>query len=447
MKKHEIMINKSWFGLITVVAYAFAIFVGEKGYTFSLDSPQYISMQPYLPPFYPSFLYILRIMLGTFDYLQVAVWIQSGVWAVSVALIIEYLTLHFHMPRWTNLLFFIALILPLSRGDSRPWYFGTHAILTEGLSFAFFNIYFIVLLKSLFEKDGKANYWLWLWTGILILTRDQFLLCLGLSLCSWVYRIWRFRLKKGFLVVGFGMMLLTWLVCGAVQDIYKLAISGSTNNTWRSSSTLTHLLYSCDEEDGERVSKGGRELFETLYRSLDDIQYSYKYAEGNFYEKGEHYSEGFNTANNTVRDILEREELKGKDKETISNSVDDIIHDLLPVNIKWLRISLLQLPKSLANSIFFVRPPFELQFISMAGILYLGAFILLGWTIKKQGWNDVVVFMGVILGFVFVNSIATEFAIRSIARYLSYTMGFFYIAGFILMWEILKECCKRDNEN
>lgn len=438
MNRREAIQKNKWFFYITTAAFCFSTAAGEWGYALARDSQEYIDMQPTLPPLYPIFLYIMRVICGTADYLQAAVWVQCVLWAVSVAIVIEYVTKRFQLPRWTNLLFFAALVLPMSRGDSQPWYFGTHAILTEGLSFAFFHIYFVVLLKSMLEEKERAACCLWVWTGILILTRDQFLLCLGLSMCVWIYRVWRFRLKKRRILIGIIMMMTTYLACNAVQDIYKLSTSGNTVNIWNSTSALTHTLYGCDEKDSVRLREEERELFEKLFMSLDSIKYNYKYAEGSIYQKGEYYSEGFNPAYNLVQGILDNELSSGKGKEKVSESIDCMIVSLFPAVIKWFVLSLQQLPKSLANSIFFVRPPYEFQCIVMAGILYLGALLLLGWTVWKQRWNDSVIFMGVVLGFILVNSIMTEFAMRSIARYLSYTMGLFYIAGFILVWHIGK---------
>lgn len=438
MNRREMIQNNKWFLYIATAAFCFSTAAGEWGYALARDSQEYIDMRSTLPPLYPAFLHIMRILCGAVDYLQVVVWVQCVLWAVSVAVVIEYITKRFQMPRWTNLLFFAALVLPMSRGDSQPWFFGTHAILTEGLSFTFFNIYFVVLLKSLLEEKERTACWLWVWTGILILIRDQFLICLGLSMCVWIYRMWCFQLKKRRILIGIMMMMMTYLACNAVQDIYKFSTSGNTVNIWNSTSALTHTLYGCDEKDAERVREEDRELFEKLFVSLDSIKYNYKYAEGSIYQKGEYYSEGFNSAYNLVQGILDNELSSGKEKEKVSESIERMIVSLYPAVIKWFVLSLQQMPKSLANSISFVRPPYEWQCIMIAAILYLGALMLLCWTIWKQGWNDAVVFMGVVLGFILVNSLMTEFAMRSIARYLSYMMGFFYIAGFILVWNIGK---------
>lgn len=431
--------KRGWMLSFFLIGLLYAAFIGEYGPALYADSSSYIDMQSTLPPLYPVFLYMLRRLVGDELYLMIAFWIQSIIWASSVTMVIEYIIKKFSMPRWTSFLFFAAMVLPLSRNNSIPWYFGTHSILTEGVSFAFFNFYFIFLLEGLFEKRTKAHYWIWIWSAILILTRAQFLLCLGLNILVWIYRVLHFHLKKITIVVAFLFMIASYFVCGAIGNIYTYSISGSSTNIWNTSSSLAHILYSTDVEDVVLIEgMENKEFFQKLYAAMDNLKYNYKYAEGNFYERGEHYSEGFNPAYDSLWNIYEAELQAGKNIEILNNQINDIIKALSPNVLRWFRISLLQLPKSLGNSNFFVHPPYDLLFIAMAGILYLGAIGLIGITIYKQGMSKAVLFMLTILIFVMINSVMTTFAIRSVARYLSYTMGFFYIAGFVLIWKLLE---------
>lgn len=435
--------------IIFLAGFLLLMFVGAPGYSLMDDAMQYVSMEGYLPPLYPIFLWILRTVFGENNYLQVTVVMQCVLGSLGMTLILHYISRKYQCAKWILAVLFVMLLAPFVRESMRetPRYMYPHLILTESLSIPLFYIYVWSAMHTITEKKVMSFIGMNFWAFLLVLSRAQFQVCLILNCVVLVYLVvMQERRRVIFLIEGLVIVAVAYMLTGVCEDTYKKVCMGTTQSAWNSAYFLLHTIYASDAEDVSLYAEeDDQELYTRLYEQLDEIQYNYKYCTGSVYDRSNHWSYGFSKIyrdmKSTVSEFVAEQGITDEveQSEQIAEYVDGLMKPLFVKNgIKSFGYSLYQFPISLCSSVFVVKEN-HLWFSYLCTILiYLTASILCIWRWIQKHDSFAVWFMLFNLCFIAGNSLVVGFVLHTQSRYVFYSMGTFYVSLALLGVELWK---------
>lgn len=462
------------------------------------DSEQYITMHIHREPLYPLFLALFRVLFGG-EYLTVAAAVQNILTAVSVWVLAEYITAHFGLRLWEELLVVLLQLVPhlMTRYVSALHIFLENSVMSEALCIPLFQFFLYFLLRMLFEgrkRDivlsliiafllsltrGQMMTTILMWMVLLVLKnilqtctkrayyenlslkRDKGVSTIagdigdassgGVGRCSGVVRV----LFPFFVVmIVFGLRSLT-------VHVYNYAVTGYfMGNTYGQVNTLTNVIYACDREDGQVFEEGSleREFFERFYEEADALGANYKYGGDTFTERAEHLEESHDALKFQVleADLSVYYFGLGKvDYYQQSRMSDEMagrmLKKLLPECFgQWFYDYILLCTYGFIRSVAVVHP--VINWIAL--LFYVMAAGLAVWQVKtcasgssvrfsenvcvgddRKHKYDAAVAMGVALLFIAANVCAASMTIMCLSRYMIYGFSFFYTAFFLLVRE------------
>ena len=462
------------------------------------DSEQYITMHIHREPLYPLFLALFRVLFGG-EYLTVAAAVQNILTAVSVWVLAEYITAHFGLRLWEELLVVLLQLVPhlMTRYVSALHIFLENSVMSEALCIPLFQFFLYFLLRMLFEgrkRDivlslniafllsltrGQMMTTILMWMVLLVLKnilqtctkrayyenlslkRDKGVSTIagdigdassgGVGRCSGVVRV----LFPVFVVmIVFGLRSLT-------VHVYNYTVTGYfMGNTYGQVNTLTNVIYACDREDGQVFEEGSleREFFERFYEEADALGANYKYGGDTFTERVEHLEESHDALKFQVleADLSAYYFGLGKvDYYQQSRMSDEMagrmLKKLLPECFgQWFYDYILLCTYGFIRSVAVVHP--VINWIAL--LFYVMAAGLAVWQVKtcasgcsvrfsgnvcagddRKHKYDAAVAMGVALLFIAANVCAASMTIMCLSRYMIYGFSFFYTAFFLLVRE------------
>ena len=412
------------------------------------DSEQYIAMHIHREPLYPLFLAFFRLWGGE-GYLTVAAAAQNLLTAVSIWVLAEYLTAHFGLRLWEELVVVALQIVPhlMTRYVSALHIFLENSVMSEALCIPLFQFFLYFLLRMLFEKRKRDRALSLLFAFFLSMTRGQMmttiLIWLAFLLLQEVLetaarrkvRIVRWIGPVIAVVAVFGLRSLT-------VHVYNYAVTGYfMGNTYGQVNTLTNVIYACDEEDGEVFGEDSleRAFFERFYAEADALGANYKYGGDTFTERAQHLEASHDALKFQV---LEADlsayyfglgQIDYYQQSRMSDEMAGImLKKLLPVCFgQWLYDYILLCTYGFIRSVAVVHP--LINWVTL--LFYAGAVGLGAWQLWRRGRSDAVWAMGVALLFIVANVCAASMTIMCLSRYMVYGFSFFYTAGFLLVRE------------
>lgn len=171
--------------VLTAMGILFYLVLGQEWIAIEDDTPFYLNpRREGVMPVYPLFLFVVKCIFGEELYLSAVVVIQSVLAIVCTMVFVLYLQRHFDLHWIETLLLYIACMLPFS--IYLPEAGITHQILTEGLSYAIFYLYFMLLLQYVFEQKLKWLIAAVAMAGFMELIRSQMLFLLGVTAAVFV---------------------------------------------------------------------------------------------------------------------------------------------------------------------------------------------------------------------------------------------------------------------
>ncbi len=171
--------------VLAAMGIVFYLVLGQEWIAIEDDTPFYLNpRREGVMPVYPLFLFVVKCIFGEDMYLSAVVVIQSLLAIVCTMAFVLYLQNHFRLHWIETLLLYVACMLPFS--IYLPEAGITHQILTEGISYAIFYLYFMLLLQYVFEQKIR-----WLIAavsmgGFMELIRSQMLFLLGVTAAVFV---------------------------------------------------------------------------------------------------------------------------------------------------------------------------------------------------------------------------------------------------------------------
>lgn len=171
--------------VLTAMGILFYFVMGQEWIAIEDDTPFYLNpRREGVMPVYPLFLFVVKCIFGEDRYLSAVVVLQSALAIVCTMAFVLYLQRHFDLHWIETVLLYIACMLPFS--IYLPEAGITHQILTEGLSYAIFYLYFMLLLQYVFEQKLKWLIAAVAMAGFMELIRSQMLFLLGVTAAVFV---------------------------------------------------------------------------------------------------------------------------------------------------------------------------------------------------------------------------------------------------------------------
>lgn len=430
--------------LVCVVFYLVMCFM--FGVQLCADSGSYIRMTSAREPVYPLFLALFRGLFGEKIYLTIVIVVQNLLMAIAVYSICIFLKRTFHLNKYVVSLlvlihFGVAFLCQFAAGRASVY---PNSILTEGITLSLWLIFMTLLLKLLWEKNMKYLIQVMVLSAVMMDTRKQmaitYLVALGTLIFGWIG-------QKGYwkrILLTFGSVILSVLLAIGGTRLYNLMLRGEfAQNTRDMNLVLTTSLYVADKEDSALIEEETvRILFEQVYDILEEKECNYRFAGEGWRNLESHYSHSFDqiTIDTTGPMFIEYAEslgfAEGLEAEQEADRMSGVIvSSLFLDNIgTYFRVYLASIGNGLINTVAKRSGILDIYAL-VAYIGYIGLMILcfLKKETRKAGQLGMAVMMGIL-----VNVCVAAALIFCQTRYMIYNMALFYMAGLVMVEQMIR---------
>lgn len=447
------------YGILILLGLLFYLLPGEW-ISIQDDSIAYLSMRGKegVLPGYPIFLLCFKKIFTEQYFLHAVVIVQSLLAVVCTFLFVLVLKKQFHLHRFECIFLYILCMLPFS--IYLPEAGITHMILTEGITYSAFYLFFIAVLKTVWSLEGKWYLASMAVAFLLGLIRSQllFLQVICFFLLIWIVakKIKKRTLHKfiGCIAALFIGIILAYGSYKLIYKIVKVDIQYSSTqkhidsekqegNLRSESSQFSTLIiargfYEADETDVDLFDDNMmREIFQRAYQLADQDHHRYEYASDGLYMWQDLV---YDKMNIYVSQAIEEYDQQYPD--TRNRSANSIMNELgLKVLIKhfdrYIYHTIRLMMPSFIATVFFQIESIYLLCHLVALFLYLGAIIASIVTFKTSKNMKAVAFMVTIL----ITMVSMVFIMNVIfiglQRYVVYGMGIFYCAFYVLLRELV----------
>lgn len=478
--------------VMLTAGFVFYFLLGNEWISIQDDSPVYMNLSGHegVMPVYPIFLFLVRYIVGETHYLSVVVCIQSGLALISTMIFVCFLKKQFTLKDWETFLLYLFCMMPFS--IYLPESGITHQIMTEGIAYALFYIYFLFLMKYIYSGKGKWLIALIIMAVFLELTRSQLIFLHLVWVMAFVYVQVKgkpdssrgVKIRNGLIsfIMGCGVMLLSIVM---VYKVYGYYISDQLSTMYRiqngiveeakeeksemtkdisgrgeekkkektyTISQMTSLLmirgfYEVDPEDVELFqSPEMKEIFKRVYSAVDKEKCRYVYARQDLYMWKDLVKDQIpGVALIEIKQYLAENPETGLEPTEIMNSFGRKV--LFRHFGRYLYHTTRTMISSFISSIFFQIQRIYLlcHFITLG--LYLASALGCIMIVKRNKNIQVAEFTGMTVGYIIIMVVVTNLVFIGLQRYMVYAMGIFYCTLYMEIREVLKEWSKKLFEN
>ena len=432
MHKHYAIVE---YTLLLIFGIIFYVLLGDTWVSIETDSQFYMNPngREGVMPVYPAFLRLMRVIVGEEHYLDGAVIVQSLLAVFCTMVFVLVIKSHFTLRLWEELLLYVACMLPFS--IYLPESGITHQIMTEGLAYPLFYIYFSILLVFILNKQYKWGIVLAVISLFMMLIRSQLAILFITTFAAFIYviicRIPDRRKARRVTGACFGLA----IVGGG------LLIAGLRSQVINVSQFTTVLMirgfYEADYEDRELFDTPEmREIYERVYNAVDEKQYRYVYARQDLYMWQDLLCDRITTiAYAEIAQYLDEYPGSGMNERKLVQELGSTI--LFRHFDRYLYHTVrLMLPGFIA-AVFFQVDSVYLMCHFIALFLYL--YALVGSILCQRHAADrkVSEFMMTVVGFIFILVVTVNLVFFGMQRYVVYAMGIFYCAAYLLFRELI----------
>lgn len=456
--------------LLVICLFFYLLFPLCDGPVWCKDSMSYVSMDISREPLYPIFLALMNVredaeITGTG--LMAAVVVQSliagfSTWYAGYAIkkakngsvVLQMAAVGFQ--------FAVSLLCRFAAIRGSVY---TDCIMTEGLGFSLFVLFIVELYLYVITGKKRHAAGTMVLSFLLISLRKQMLITVLImgAVFGWYYIIRSRKFRK-----FCALILLMFLVvtAGKLFDrSYNYAVRGEwIEHSGNSMGFLCVLLYSSDLQKDSSLFED--ETLRTLYLEImeqaDEQQLLYPYAEPGWLPVSSHFADsydaiGYGIINPVIKGYIQ-ENFRYSDIEAVLK-YDEICggmvrtllgQDKMPLALVWVY----NIWKGFVNSI--ARATSLLNLYAIAAYLLTGTMALYLIVQKKklrkmeEQMRDVteyrnrieqiehsLIFAFIVMTGIVINSVAVGLTIFTQPRYMIYSMGLFYTAGCMLLYDIV----------
>lgn len=471
-RDREAKIEK-WAIAVMLVLGGLFYFVPGKWISLESDSVAYLYARGRegVLPGYPVFLSFLQQLLGEEIFLSGVVIAQSLLAIICTFIFVMVLQKQFGLKGWECILLYLATMLPFS--IYLPESGITHQILTEGITYAIFYLYFIMVLKAVWTLKFRWYGGSLILAFLLGLIRSQMLFLQAVCLLLLLWIIWR-KDSKGFwrktAMLGTAVIAGSFIAFVSYKFIYAIAIydnqkimeapqeknqekvesaGGTMENVYvmrmdqdELPSQFTSLIISRGffEADREDVDLFEGDMMQDIFLKAYDLAD----AEGRLYhhvEPGLYMWEKlvYDRMGNFVSEAILSYDMENpgiRDRGYASITQELGLRILFKHIDRYLyHVIRLMIPSFIASVFFQIRPIYLLcHFITL--FIYLFAVGGAVWLQKVGGDKKVSDFMLTTVAVLVIMIVILNCVFIGLQRYVVYGMGIFYCALYLQLKEI-----------
>lgn len=456
--------------LLAVCLLFYLLFPLCDGPVWCKDSMGYASMDISREPLYPIFLALFKVREGagiSETGLMAAVIVQSLIAGLSAwyagymikktkngSIVLQMAAIGFQ--------FAVSLLCRFAAIRSSVY---TDCIMTEGLGFSLFVLFIVELYLYIITGKKRHAAGTMLLSFLLISLRKQMLITLLImgAVFVWYYIIRSQKFRKFCILV---LLMISVVIAGKLFDrTYNYVVRGEwIEHCHNSMGFLCVLLYSSDVEKDSSLftDETLRTLYLEIMEQADEQQILYPYAEPGWLPVSSHFADsydaiGYGIINPVVEGYIHENfdysevEAALKYDEICGGMVSALLgQDKMPLMLVWVY----NIWKGFVNSI--ARATSLLNLYAIAAYLCMGAMALYLIVQKKklrkmeqqiQGaaeYQDRIeqierslTFAFIVMIGIAVNSMAVGLTIFTQPRYMLYSMGLFYTAGCMLLYNVV----------
>ncbi len=443
------------------------------------DSGSYIAMQTGREPLYPLFLLCFRLLfkeqdtivwlaasgqldsekaislINTWPALNTALLVQSILAAVACYYLTKTIQKIFALNGFLTILTALCTLIPyiLTPLASSSHMVLNKAVLTEGLTFPLFGFFTAYMINGLFAETKKWRYYGsgFVCALLLVMTRNQMLVafavwCVVLSFEILRSRSWKNLFLLPVLVILFlaGRSGLHHIYNDIVHQGYVGADTGSYN-------LLTTFLYLSEPEDAELFTdEEQKQLFLKMHGQMEEEGMTLAAAPEGILNRAYHYEDcydliGFQIQQPCLFGYVQQQGIP--DGEALNHVVEiaDKMNQVLFLEVKtdYLCNYLATVASGLTRSVS--ASGFVMGIYSIG--IYLLAVILMVCLYRKNRRSKAALLMAFSLLMICANVFATAIMIMCLSRYMIYNTALFYIAGLMLLYELVQMRMGRERKD
>lgn len=219
------------------------------------DSASYILDQRRegVMPIYPFFLMVMRFFFGEMNYLNVVVWIQGILAILCTLYFVATIQKQIHFSYFDRIVVYVVCLLPYA--VNLPEISSPHVILTEGLTYPLFYLYFAFLLKTVWKQSYVWFTIMYAMSIVMALIRSQMLFLLIISLCVFGYLcLKRSQKKYKFATILLAFVIMAVGFIGGYKLIYKVTECYSRMPSLKEASITEELVQIVEESEQQQQS-------------------------------------------------------------------------------------------------------------------------------------------------------------------------------------------------
>lgn len=424
------------------------------------DTEVYAAWKSYVPPMFPVLIRGFRFLFGEGAHYYVITILQSLVGATCIVRLTMVLDRTFGLRKWQKiaafiLLLFSMLLMGMAMGvDDKHYDSPMIYMITDGLCLSLFFLTTSEILMYCRESTAKRLANMMIVTGLLVLTRTQFLSVFGMIFLVFAYQL---VIQKSISIKGFLLRLLvigvTVLCILGLQRLYILSTECDERASYNTRNELGHLMFFSERSDFDAIEDSAvRDLFYGIYDEIalmgpDEEGYLLSSVDDNWRHQMNYYIAAMNPIYHALDDSVRpyvTDVLGVTDRAGIEREVSGIyksVHSILAPKYRkiWVITSFKEFPLSMAYALTTVYPDGGSQKIRMLVATILIAVSIIGillHMIRFCGLRGESMFMIMQLIFLFGNAVVANYVMRAVLRYMLYCFPVFYI-GLILLYSSL----------
>lgn len=465
----------------------FFLFIGMKGPVECNDTGAYFAdrLEQGLTPLYPFFIKVCKAIAREKVY-----WLIMGLQTLLAVICdtayILFLRKKFNLYEWELAILWVATIMPYMAGltNEGKQFVMNHAILTEGLAYPLFLLWFMLILQALWKQSKRWYFFLVLYTFVMSAIRPQLLLLFAIDSLVLLYRLfilnsWR-RVVKIFAAVMGSMTTVfvgvwgTFYLRGAYVDYIEPLFleedvmensetdveeeEAGQNNLYQVAGALAiRGVFEMDADDYQMFDAEWRDVIKEIYEKCYEEGYTYAQADNSWTGWKTLKHDEINAVFNTymmeyVRQawpeygLLQQQQIVSRIKLEVSLKI---------IGKHWTRFGyhcLVQIIPSYIRSVFFVNAKIYVPCLIFSIMAY-GSIILMWIYLQKTQLNRacaIYIMASLVDCIAFVSVISIVFITSN--RYYSYNITPFWCAYYIAFRTIVidikqkREKKKKDGE-
>lgn len=379
---------------------------------------------------YPMFLSFFKGLLGEQNFLHGVVIAQSLLAVVCTFLFVLILKKQFQLKGWESILLYLFCMLPFS--IYLPEVGITHQIMTEGISYSIFYLFFIAVIKTIWSLEYKWYFGSLAFAALLTGIRSQMLFLAAVCLLLFLWLVFR----------KYGGKLLCKLTAGAIVFLTGLILIFGSKIQSLPSQLNTVIMargfYEADEEDVNLFDDSMmREIFTRTYQLADEEGRRYVYARPGLYMWQDIVHDRMNIyALQAIREYDEKHPDE-RTKEEASVFFELGTKVLFKHFDRYLYHSIRLMMPSFIATVFFQIQPIYLLCHFIALFIYLFSIVGSIMAGKMGGDRNVVELSAAITGILIIMAVTVNLLFIGLQRYMVYGMGIFYCAMYLLCREMV----------